>query len=137
MRGLLTLLLLAGFFSTGALFAQEEQTESPLLVYYFHNTHRCMTCNAIEAETKKTLDTHFKEAQENGQVKMIVLNAEEKKNRKLTEKYEVWGATLLLVRENGSEEKQENLTEFAFANARTKPDAFESGLKEHIQKMMK
>lgn len=135
MKKFILMLLLAGFLVPASMSGQETE-KSPLLVYYFHNTHRCMTCNAIEAKTKETLDTYFKEAQENGQVKMIVLNAEEKKNRKLTEKYEVWGATLLLVRDEGTEEKVENLTEFAFANARTKPDEFENGLKDHIAKMM-
>ena len=32
---------------------------SKVEVLDFHSTHRCMTCNAIEANTKYTLDTYF------------------------------------------------------------------------------
>ena len=34
---------------------------SKIEVLDFHSTHRCMTCNAIEANTKYTLETYFSE----------------------------------------------------------------------------
>ena len=36
-----------------------DQSVSKIEVLDFHSTHRCMTCNAIEANTKYTLDTYF------------------------------------------------------------------------------
>ena len=36
-----------------------DQSVSKIEVLDFHSTHRCMTCNAIEANTKYTLNTYF------------------------------------------------------------------------------
>ena len=38
---------------------ETDQSISKIEVFDFHSTHRCMTCNAIEASTKYTLDTYF------------------------------------------------------------------------------
>jgi hypothetical protein len=55
----------------------QDVADNILTVYYFHNTYRCATCNAIEAQTRKTLETYFKDKIESGTIKLMVLNAEE------------------------------------------------------------
>ena len=35
--------------------------ENKTIVYYFHGTKRCVTCNKIEALTQKTIKEHFAE----------------------------------------------------------------------------
>ena len=45
-----------------------DQAISKIEVMDFHSTHRCMTCNAIEKNTKYTLSTYFsKELEENNE----------------------------------------------------------------------
>jgi hypothetical protein len=133
---LILLMSLFGFtFIPGISLAQEEKS-ADLTVYYFHNTRRCATCNAIEAKTIETLDTYFKDQMESGAIQMVTLNAEKEENKEICEKYEIWGSTLMLVKTRGEKEDVENVTDFAFANARTNPEKFISGLKTDIEKLL-
>ena len=103
-------------------------------VYYFHATMRCPTCLAVEEQTRKALDENFTEEMKAGSVKLIVLNLEEKENKDLTEKFEIgWSSLILYVPENG---KSVNLTEDAFANARSHPDEFRAELEKKIKELM-
>lgn len=87
---------------------------SKIEVLDFHSTHRCMTCNAIEANTKYTLDTYFAHEVENGTITLQIINVDDKENEKLAEKFEAAGTALILnVIKNGKETKID-LTEFAF-----------------------
>ncbi len=117
--------------TTGKSGDSNEET-AKLIVYYFHSTHRCMTCNAIEKNTKETLDTYFKKETDAGDIKFIALNAEKSENKDLVEKYEIWGSSLVLVKLVDGKEDVENLTDFAFAHARKNADKFKQGLKDKI-----
>jgi hypothetical protein len=103
-------------------------------VYYFHATMRCPTCMAIEEQTKKTLDDNFAEELKSGTVKLTVLNLEEKENKAITEQFEIgWSSLILYVPDS---KKTVNLTEDAFAKARTNPEDFRLELKDNIQQML-
>ena len=43
-------------------------------VYDFHTTNRCVTCKAIEANTKYTLETYFAEELKSGKITFQVVN---------------------------------------------------------------
>ena len=103
-----------------------------LQVYYFHFTKRCATCNAVETETKLTLQTFYADEVKGGDIAFISLNLEEEEGKKMAEELKVSGQTLLLVK--GGE--QVNLTNDGFMNARTKPDKFHEILKENIDTML-
>ena len=45
-----------------------DKSVSKIEVLDFHSTHRCMTCNAIEANTKYTLDTYFAQELKNNKI---------------------------------------------------------------------
>lgn len=135
MKKIVFSLLVALFVMPGFVVAQDE-IPLELTVYYFHNTRRCATCNAIEDRTKETLNTYFEDKMKDGTIQMVTLNAEEGDNKEICEKYEVWGSTLLLVKSAPEMEEVENLTDFAFANARNNPEKFMKGLKKDIDKLM-
>jgi hypothetical protein len=135
MKSVLISLLVLLLFLPGFSFAQEDISPE-LTVYYFHNTRRCATCNAIESKTIETLDTYFKNQMDTGAIQLVILNAEEKENKEICERYEVWGSTLLLVKNEVDKEKVENMTDFAFANARNNPEKYMDGLKEEINKLL-
>jgi hypothetical protein len=118
--------------------AQSAKETKPVVeVYYFHATNRCPTCNSIEANTKKTLETSFSKELKEGKIKLTVLNSDEDKNKVLCEKYEAYGATLILVKYANGKETSENMTNFAFSYSRNQAEKFMDGLKLKIRELMK
>lgn len=131
MLGLFLLVVL-----TPNLSAQEtNKATAKVDVYYFHSTKRCPTCEAIERETKKTLDNSFATQMANGTVKLHILNLEEKANKALVEKYEIAGSSLLLVPASGG--KVVDLTNKAFLYAKDNSFAFRKELKEKLTELLK
>lgn len=128
---------LVSFFFMTLLFsaqAQDEQkvkedqeiSNSIVEVYYFHNTRRCATCQAVEEVTKSALDEYYPEQMKSGTVTFQSLNIEDDTNESLAKELKVSGQTLLIVVDG----KKKDLTNDAFMYARTNPDK----LKEKIQK---
>lgn len=105
--------VLLGNFS----YAQEEvkTKENKTLVYYFHNTHRCATCNAVEDITRKTLHENYKNELEKGIIVFESLNIEEDAHKALARKYQVSGQCLLIIKGDN----KEDLTNEAFLYARS------------------
>ena len=130
---ILITLLLPAWYSMNA--QDAEQAGKPKVeVYYFHATMRCPTCLAVEEQTRKTLDDNFAEDLKSGTIQLKVLNLEEKENKAMTEKFEIgWSSLILYLPES---EKSINLTEDAFANARTHPEDFRKELQEKIKELL-
>jgi len=105
-------------------------------VYDFHSTHRCMTCNAIEANTKHTLDTYFAKELKSGLITFKSVNVDDKKNSALAEKFQASGTSLYLNVIVDDSSTIINLTDFAFAKGRKK-DAFAKILKTKIDEQLK
>ena len=113
-----------------------DKTISKIEVLDFHSTHRCMTCNAIEANTKYTLDTFFSDELKAKKITFQVINVDEEANEKLAEKFEASGTALILnVIKNGIETKID-LTEFAFMEGNDQ-DVFSNALKSKIDTQLK
>lgn len=107
--------------------------ENGIEVIDFYGTHRCITCKAIEKNTKYTLDTYFKKEQEEGKIVLRVLNVDEEANYAIAEKFEATGTALFLNIIKDGKEEHINLTDFAFQKGKDQ-DAFSAGLKEEISK---
>ncbi|MFD2542369.1 nitrophenyl compound nitroreductase subunit ArsF family protein [Lacinutrix gracilariae] len=108
-----------------------DTSVSKIEILDFHSTHRCMTCKAIEANTKYTLDTYFSEELKQDKISFQVINVDEKENEKIAEKFEASGTALYInVIKNGKESKID-LTEFAFMEGNDK-EAFSKQLKTKI-----
>ena len=104
----------------------EKISSEKVEVYYFHNTRRCATCEAVEEVTKNSLKELYPEQFKSGEVTFQSLNIEDKENEALARKLKVSGQTLLVVKDG----KKKDLTNDAFMNARSNPDK----LKEKIHK---
>ncbi|PCH49095.1 MAG: hypothetical protein COC22_07135 [Flavobacteriaceae bacterium] len=72
------------------------KNENIIEVIDFHSTHRCMTCKAIEASTKYTLDTYFSDELANKKIEFKVVNVDDEKNFKMAEAFEATGTALFL-----------------------------------------
>ncbi|MGB3345122.1 MAG: nitrophenyl compound nitroreductase subunit ArsF family protein [Aequorivita sp.] len=112
------------------------QSVSKIEVLDFHSTHRCMTCNAIEANTKYTLNTYFAKELKDDKITFQVINVDEKENEKIAEKFEASGTALILNVIKNGKETQINLTDFAFMNGNDQ-DAFSKELKAKIDTELK
>ena len=109
-----------------------EITYENIQVFYFHNTKRCATCNAVEEETKMALEMFYPEQREAGTIEFTSLNLEEEEGAKMAESLQVSGQTLLLVKG----EKRVNLTNEGFMNARTNPGKFHEILQASIDQLL-
>lgn len=113
-----------------------DASVSKIEVLDFHSTHRCMTCNAIEKNTKYTLNTYFAEELKDHKITFQVINVDEKENEEIAEKFEASGTTLILNVIKKGKETQINLTDFAFMNGNDQ-DAFSKELKAKIATELK
>ncbi|MDE3740250.1 nitrophenyl compound nitroreductase subunit ArsF family protein [Maribacter polysaccharolyticus] len=113
-----------------------EASISKIEVFDFHATHRCMTCNAIEKNTRYTLDTYFSKELKENKITFQVINVDKEENEKIAEKFEASGTSLFLnVIKNGKETKID-LTDFAFMNGLDQ-EAFSKELKAKINTELK
>jgi hypothetical protein len=117
----------------------ELSTISPsnkIEVIDFHSTNRCMTCNAIEANTKYTLEKYFADELKSGEITFQTINIDEKENYAMAEKFEAAGTSLFLNVIKDGKETQINLTNFAFMKGKDKL-TFSQELKSKIKKQLK
>ena len=114
----------------------KDETISKIEVIDFHSTHRCMTCNAIEASTKYTLDTYFAKEVKEGKITFQVINVDKKENKKIAESFEASGTALYLNVISDGNEKHIDLTNFAFMKG-NEHEAFAKELKIKIENELK
>ena len=114
---------------------KETKSGNKVEVIDFHSTHRCMTCNAIEANTKFTLEEYFAEELKSGKITFQSINIDEKENYALAEKFQASGTSLYLNVIDGENEAIINLTNLAFKKGKDK-EAFSKELKRKIEKQL-
>ena len=110
----------------------ETVANDDIRVYYFHNTKRCATCNAVEEETKMALEMFYSEKMEAGSIEFTSLNLEEEEGEAMAQSLQVSGQTLLIVKG----ETRVNLTNDGFMNARTNPAKFHEILRTNIDQLL-
>ena len=114
-----------------------DNTKDRIEVLYFHGKQRCATCMAIEQRTRETLEEQFADELKNGSIVFRVIDISQPENEALVDKYEVTWSSLFVCRWKAGRETPENLTEFAFGNARKAPEAFKGGLAARIRELQK
>lgn len=131
--------LLFFFISFSFCLAQTtEESESTELksenieVYYFHFTKRCVTCNAVEDETKMVIETFYGDEMKEGIIEFKSMNLDESEGKNMAKSLRVSGQTLLLVKGK----KKVNLTSQGFMNARTNPEKFQKILQNNFDKLL-
>jgi ABC-type glycerol-3-phosphate transport system substrate-binding protein len=102
----------------------------------FHSTHRCMTCNAIEENTKYTLETYFAKEMKDNRITFQTINVDDEENLAIAEKFQASGTALILNVINNGKETQLDLTDFAFMQGNDK-EVFSTELKAKIEHELK
>ena len=142
-RVILLLTICLGVFACGNSNAKgnktaEKQAEKDRVeVLYFHGKQRCATCMAIEKNAKAAVEAAFADELKKGTVVFKTIDISKSENEAIADKYEVTWSSLFVTKWKGGKESKENLTEYAFANARTAPDTFKEGLVKKIKEMQK
>ena len=116
---------------------EQEPPKDGVEILYFHGKQRCATCQAIEEETKALIDSQFSDEVKSGKVRFRIVDITKAENEALADKYEITWSALVLVKYNNGKETSENLTQFAFANARSNPALFKKELAAKINQMLK
>lgn len=106
-------------------------------VLYFHGAQRCVTCKAIEANTKALLDSLYSNEIASGKIVYKIIDISQKENEEVADKYEVTWSSLFVNRWKNGTEEVNNMTEFGFANAKNDPDSFKNGIKIKIDELLK
>ncbi len=112
--------------------AAETETPAQVEVIYFHGKQRCMTCMAIEKETKALMEGELAEMVKSGKVKMRVVDFSTNEGKSVASKYKVSFSSLFVVNNPGTNETAEDLTRFAFANARNNAEGFRKELRAKV-----
>ena len=118
--------------------AQENQTTSTnatnkIEVIDFYGTHRCVTCKAIEASAKYTVDTYFANEPK---VVFKTVNVDDDTNYKMAENFEATGTALFLNVIKDGKETHIDLTDFGFSKGREQEE-FSKELKTKIENELK
>lgn len=101
----------------------------------FYGAHRCVTCEAIEANAKYTVEQFFSEAVNAGKLSFKTVNVDEEKNYDMAEKFEATGTALFINVIKDGNEHHIDLTEFAFAKGKDK-EAFSTELKAKLEEQL-
>ncbi|MCM1035162.1 MAG: nitrophenyl compound nitroreductase subunit ArsF family protein [Paludibacter sp.] len=112
---------------------QSRETKDHVEILYFHGKQRCATCMAIEKNAKEAIEMQFADELKKGTVVFKTIDISKPENEKIAEKYEVTWSSLFISQWTEGKETYENLTEYAFANARNAPDTFKNGLIEKVK----
>ena len=133
---LLIMFVAASLFACNTQTTENQTTENVLSedvqVYYFHNTKRCATCNAVENETVVALEMFYEDKLKAGTIDFTSMNLEEDEGKTMAQTLHVSGQTLLIVKG----ETKLNLTNEGFMNARTNPTKFHEIIKTQIDKLL-
>ena len=141
----ITIMLLAALLSTATISActgistseTKKETvakqEAAVEIIYFHGKQRCKTCIAIEKETKALVEGELAELVKKGKVKFRIVDFSTDEGKKIASKYRVTFSSLFVVTPSGAED----LTRFAFANARSNPEAFRKEVKSKVMNSIK
>lgn len=109
------------------------QAATKVEVYYFHYTRRCVTCQAVETETLKSIQQLYPEQYKKGLITFKSVNLDEKTSVALAKKYNAEGQSLLIISNN----KRTDLTEQGFMYAKNQPDKLKAELNKVIQSLLK
>jgi len=105
---------------------------SKVEVYYFHFTRRCVTCQAVETESKAAISALYPTQAKKGLIIFKAVNLDEKTSAALSKKCKAEGQALLVI----SGGKRLDLTEQGFMYAKSNPEKLKAELKKAIDPLL-
>jgi hypothetical protein len=136
--GSVLLLLVVSFFTVSCI-AADKKTEKAVVtksskveVYYFHYSRRCITCNAVESESKASIAALYPAQFKKGQITFMSVNLDEKGSEVIAAKCKAEGQSLLII--SGS--NRADLTDKGFMYAKSSPEKLKAEFKKAIDPLL-
>lgn len=102
-------------------------------VYYFHFTRRCVTCVAVENESKKAIEELYADKIKTGEVTFHEVNLDLEEGKKIAQELNRNGQGLIVV----SEESIVDLTQQGFMFAMRNPEKLRDALKQAVDNFLR
>lgn len=106
-------------------------------VVYFHGKQRCITCMAIEKATREVVEKDFAKEKQQGKVLFRVVDITTPEGKKMAKDYRVTWSSLFVNGWKNGKEKRNDLTQFAFKNARKHPEELKKTMVQKIKGLLK
>lgn len=130
------LLIILGGISCNAQGSKKQESKivasGNVEVYYFHFTRRCMTCNAVEVESKKAVTALYPKLVKSGKISFKAINLDDASSKTAAEKCGVEGQSLLII--GGG--KRIDLTSQGFMYAINNTEKLKAELKKAIDPLI-
>jgi len=131
------LIMMLGGISCDAKSASKAKAKTAISnkveVYYFHFTRRCVTCNAVEAESKKAIEALYPELVKSGKITFKGYNLDDESSKEIAKKCGAEGQSLLVIKGTN----RTDLTSQGFMYARSNPEKLKAELKKTIDPLIK
>ena len=101
-------------------------------LYYFHYTRRCVTCNAVESETKASIAALYPAEYKKGRITFKSVNLDEDSSAPLAKKCKAEGQALLVI----SGANRTDFTDKGFMYAKSNPAKLKAELKKTIDSLL-
>lgn len=112
---------------------QDTISANTIQVYYFHGSIRCETCVAVDENTHEYLKELFPKEMNSGKIIFQSINIDKKEMPNLIKKYEIYGQTLLFIKDNKVIDK----TDAAFQYVTTNPEKWHRIIKDVTSDLIK
>ena len=129
------LFVVMGLFAMVAL--AQTKVKDHVEVMYFHGKQRCMTCMAIEKNAREVVEKDFANEKKSGKVVFKVVDISTDEGAKIAKDYRVTWSSLFVNGWKNGKEKRNDMTQFAFKNARKNANEFKKGVSGKIKELMK
>ena len=106
-------------------------------VMYFHGKQRCVTCMAIEKYAKEVVEKDFANEKKSGKVVFKIVDISTTEGAKIAKNYRVTWSSLYVNGWKNGQEQRNDMTQFAFKNARKNANEFKKGVSGKIKELMK
>jgi len=127
--------IISSFFSANSQTTKATKViskPSKVEVYYFHYTRRCVTCQAVETETQKSILALYPLQAKKGLITFKSINLDDKSSEAIAAKCKAEGQSLLITSSN----KRVDLTDKAFMYAKSNPIKLKAELKKIIDSLL-
>jgi len=127
--------IIASFFTANSQTTKATKViskPSKVEVYYFHYTRRCVTCQAVETETQKSILALYPLQAKKGLITFKSINLDEKSSQAIAAKCKAEGQSLLITSSN----KRIDLTDKVFMYAKSNPAKLKAELKKTIDPLL-
>ncbi len=105
---------------------KDNSQSEEVTVYYFHFSHRCATCLAVEEVSKEAVESLYE-----GEIEFLAYNLDEPEGKSAGDQLGISGQTLLVAK--GAEKI--DLTSEGFLNARNEPEKLKALIKEKVDSL--